>query len=90
MGETEPDNPECAVTKGIIRKISKEIAVAREKLKTQEQQGKGKHKLIIAKSSEDEDELATTALDIIEDATANKVLVETQFQCFVDAGAQAG
>ena len=30
------------------------------------------------------------ALDIIEDAAANKVPVETQFQRFVDAGAQAG
>ena len=80
-GETEPNNPEYAVTKGIIRKISKEIAAARNKIKTQEQQqGKGKHKLIITESSEDDDELAATTLDIIEDATVNKVSVETQFQ----------
>ena len=30
------------------------------------------------------------ALDIIEDAAANKVPVETQFQKFVDVGAQQG
>ena len=30
------------------------------------------------------------ALDIIEDAATNKVPVETQFQRFVEAGAQAG
>ena len=48
------------------------------------------HKLIIAKSSDDDDELAAVALDIIEDATANKVSVETQFQCFVEAGAPEG
>ena len=30
------------------------------------------------------------ALDIIEDAAANKVPVETPFQRFVDVGAQAG
>ena len=91
MGEVEPDNPEYAVTKGIIRKLANEIAAARNKLKTQEQQkGKGRCKLIISESSDDEEELEATALDIIEDATTNKVPVETQFQNFVDAGAQAG
>ena len=65
--------------------------MARKKLKTQQQQqGKGKHKLILADSSEDEEELAATTLDIIEDAAANKVPVKTQLQRFVDAGAQAG
>ena len=89
--ETEPENPEYAVTKGIIQKLSKEIATAKKKLKTQQQQqGKGKRKLILSNSSEDEEELAAMALDIIEDATANKVPVETQFQGFFDAGAQAG
>ena len=77
--------------KEFLEKLSKEIAAARKKLKTQQQQqGKGKHKLIIAESSDDEEELAATALDIIEDATANKVPMETQFQIFVDAGALPG
>ena len=80
MGEIEPENPEYAVTKGIIWKLSKEIAAARKKLKTQQQQqGKGKRKLILADSSEDEEELAAIALDIIEDAAANKVPVEIHF-----------
>ena len=65
--------------------------MARKKLKTQQQQqGKGKRKLILADSSEDKEELEAMALDIIENAVANKVLVETQFQRFVDAGAQEG
>ena len=33
-GEVEPDNPEYAVTKGIIQKLAKEIVVSRMKLKT--------------------------------------------------------
>ena len=76
--ETEPENPKYAITKGIIKELSKEIAAARKKLRTQQQQqGKGKHKLIIAESLDDEEELAATTLDIIEDAIANKVPVET-------------
>ena len=79
-GETEPENLEYAVTKGIIRKLLKEIAAARKKLKTQkQQQGKGKCKLILFDSSEAKEELAAMALDIIEDSAANKVPVETQF-----------
>ena len=71
--------------------MSKEIVAPRKRKKTQQQQqGKGKRKLIIAESLEDEEELAATALDIIEDAAANKVPVETQFQKFVEAGAQPG
>ena len=71
--------------------MSKEIATARKKLKTQQQQqGKGKRKLIIVESSDDEEELGAMAIDIIEDAAANKVLVETQFQRFVEAGALPG
>ena len=55
MGETKPENPEYAVTKGIIQKLSKEIVAARKKIKTQQQQqGKGKCNLILAESSEDE------------------------------------
>ena len=80
MPEVEPDNPEYTVSKGIIQKLANEIIATRKKIKGQEQQqGKVKHKLIIAESSDDEDELAATALDIIEDAATNKVLVETQF-----------
>ena len=90
MGKIEPDNPEYAITKGIIRKLSKEIAAARKKIKTQEQQqGKGKHKLIIVESLEDEEELAAMTLNIIEDSVANKVPVKTQFQRFVDTRALA-
>ena len=71
--------------------MSKEIVALRKRKKTQQQQqGKGKHKLIIAESSEDEEELAATTLDIIEDAAPKKVSVETQFQKFVEAGAQQG
>ena len=71
--------------------MSKEIAAARKKFKAQQQQlGKGKHKLILADSSEYEEELAAMTLDIIEDAAANKVPVKTQLQRFVDAGAQVG
>ena len=57
------------------------IAVTRRKIKAQKrQQGKGKHKLLLADSTDDEDELAASAVDIVEDAKANKVSVETQFQ----------
>ena len=60
--------------------MSKEIAVSRKKLKTQQQQqGKGKRKLVLVGSLEDEEKLAAMALDIIEDAAANKVPVETKF-----------
>ena len=91
MGEIDTEDLEYAVTKENITKLSKEIATSRKRKKTQEQeQGKGKHKLIIPESSEDEEELAATALDIIEDATTNKVPVETQFQIFFEAGEQQG
>ena len=87
MNGVEHDNPEYALSKGIIQKLAKEIAAARRKLRAQKvQQGKGKRKLLI-ESSDDEEELAATALDIIEDAVANKVPVETQFQRFLEAGA---
>ena len=76
----EAENSEYAVTKETITKLSKEIVASRERKRTQQQQqGKGKRKLIFAKYSEDEKELVATTLDIIEDAIANKVLVETQF-----------
>ena len=61
--------------------MAKEIAAARKRLKAQKvQQGKGKRKLIIAESSDDEEELVATVVDIVEDSAANKVPVETQFQ----------
>ena len=69
--------------------MSKEIVVVRKRKRTQPQ-GKGKCNIIIVESSDDEEELAATALDIIEDAAANKVLVETQFQRFVEVGALLG
>ena len=37
-GETEPENPEYAITKGIIRKLSKEIETARKKIRTQQRE----------------------------------------------------
>ena len=90
-GEVEEDNPEYAVSRSIIKKLAKEIAVARRKIKLQKrQQGKGKRKLVLADSTDDEEELAASALDIVEDAWANKVTVETQFQRFIDAGAPEG
>ena len=87
--EIEAKNLEYVVTKEIIAKLSKEIAATRKRKRTQPQ-GKGKHKLIILESSDDDEELAATALDIIEDAAANKVPVETQFHKFVEARAQQG
>ena len=79
-GEVEEDDPEYALSKSTIKKLAKEIAVTRKRLKTQKQQtGRGKRKLILD-SSNDEEELATAAIDIVEDARANKVSVETQFQ----------
>ena len=71
--------------------MSKEIAAPRKRKITQDQeQGKGKHKLIITDSSEEKEELAAMAYDIIEYAAKNKVPVETKFQRFVEAGAQQG
>ena len=90
-GEIDTENPEYVVTKENIRRLSKEIAASRKRKRTQKQeQGKGKHKLIIAESSEDEEEIVATTCDIKEDTIANKVLVEAQFHKFVKAGAQQG
>ena len=56
MGEVEPDNPEYDVSRGIIKKLATEIVVARKKIRAQkEQQGKGKCKIIISESSDDEE-----------------------------------
>ena len=82
MGDIESDNPECAITK--VKKLAKEIVVARKK--ETETKGKGKHKLILSES-EDEEELVAIAVNIIEDVVANKVPVETQFKFFVELGA---
>ena len=79
-GEVEGDDPEYALSRSIIKKLAKEIAVARKKIKTQkQQQGRGKCKLILADSSDDEEELVAVAVDIVKDSCANKVLVEVQF-----------
>ena len=79
-GEVKEDDPEYALSKSNIKKLAKEIAVARKRLKTQKQKtGRGKRKLILD-SSDDDDELAAVAVDIVEDSRVNKVSVETQFQ----------
>ena len=76
-GEVEGDDLEYALSKSIIKKLAKEIAVARKKIKAQKlQQGSGKRKLILANSSDDEEELAAAAVNIVEDARANKVSVK--------------
>ena len=76
-GEIDTENPEYAVTKENIRKLSKEIAASRKRKRTQEQeQGKGKHKIIIIESLEYEKELLPMAFDIIEYVRENK---ETKF-----------
>ena len=85
--EIETKYTEYVVTKEIITKLSKGIAAAIKRKRTQPQ-GKGKCKLIIPESSDDDKELAAMAIDIIEYALANKVPMETQFQIFVEAGAQ--
>ena len=35
-GETKSENPKYDITKGIIKKLSKEIAAARKKIRTQQ------------------------------------------------------
>ena len=71
--------------------MSKEIAASRKGKRNQEhEQGKGKCKLIIVESLEDEEQLVATAYNIIEDDAANKISIETQFQRFVEVGALAG
>ena len=49
------------------------------------QEGKGKHKLLLADSSDDEEELVVAVVDIVKDASTNKVSVETQFERHLDA-----
>ena len=76
-GEVEGNDPKYALSRSIIKKLAKEIVVARKKIKAQKlQQGRGKRKLILADLSDDEEELAAAAVDIVEDAHANKVSVE--------------
>ena len=90
-GEVKGNDPEYALSRSIIKKLAKEIAVARKKIKAQKlQQGRGKRKLILADSSDDEEELAAAAVDVVEDACANKVSVEVQFQRYLDARAPEG
>ena len=85
LGDIESDNPEYEITKEKIKKLAKEISAVRKK--ATETKGKGKRKLILS-DSEDEEELLATDVDIIEDVVANKVPVKTQFQKFVEAGAR--
>ena len=57
------------MSRSILKKLAKEIAIARRNIKLQKrQQGKGKRKLVLADSTDDDDELAASALDIVEDA----------------------
>ena len=66
------------MSQSIIKKLAKEIAVARKRLKAQKlQQGKGKRKLLLADLFDDEEELVSTTVNIVEDAATNKVSVET-------------
>ena len=84
----ESDDPQYAMTKENLRKITKEVAASRKRKALQEK-WKGKRNLILLES-EDEEKLLVTGLNIIEDATTNKFLVETQFRWFVDARAKQG
>ena len=77
------------MTKENFKKIAKEISTSRKNKGTQEK-GKGKHKLILSEESEDEEELLVTAVDILKDASRNKVSIETQFKQFVESGAKQG
>ena len=74
MGDIEYDNPEYSITKDKVKKLAKEIAAVRKK--ATETKGKGKHKLILSQSK-DQEELLSIATNIIEDAIANNVSVET-------------
>ena len=64
------------MTKENLRKIAKEISTSRKKKGTQGK-GKGKHKLILLEESKDKEELIATITNILEDASKNKVSVET-------------
>ena len=91
INEVQTDDPEYALSQSIIKNLAKEISAARKRLRAQKvQQDKGKRKLILAESSDDEEELLATAVDIVEDANTNKIPVETQFQRFLAAGAPEG
>ena len=87
MGDIDFNNPEYEITKEKIKKIAKEIVAVRKK--ATETKGKGKHKMILS-DSEDEEETLATMVDIIEYAVANKVPVEAQFKKFVESGARQG
>ena len=83
--DIESENLEYAITKDKIRKLAKEIAAVRKKA-TQEK-GKGKHKIILSES-ENEDELVAMAIHIIEDDVVNKVPIEMQFRYFFESRAK--
>ena len=63
------------MTKENLKRIANEISTSRKKKGSQEQ-GKGKCKLILPEELEDEEELLSTIVDILEDAALNKVSVE--------------
>ena len=64
------------MTKENLKKIAKEILTSMKKKGTQAK-GNGKCKLILSYESEDEEELLATTADILEDASINKVAIET-------------
>ena len=79
MGYIESDNPDYEITKEKIKNLAKEIATTTKK--AIETKGKGKRKLILSES-EDEEELLATAVDIIEDSIENKVSVKNSSKNF--------
>ena len=59
------------MTKENLKKITKEIAVSRKR-KTNQGKGKGKCQLILSEL-EDEEEILSTSIDIIEDDATKKI-----------------
>ena len=70
-----------------IRQIAAEISKSQKFLESTTK-GKGKHKIILQESSEDEDELHARETNILIDAAKNKVFVEEQFKRFFEEEAR--
>ena len=77
------------MTKENLKKIAHKISTSRKKKESQAQ-GKGKHKIILPKESENEQELLASVVDILEDASINKVYVKTQFKHFIELEEKQG
>ena len=67
------------MTKENLKKIAKEISISRKKKGTREK-GKGKCKIILSEESKYQEELLSIVFNILEDASINKVSIETQFK----------